>query len=397
MSDPAAITQRIARLQAAMRTEGIDCLLCLKPENSFYLSGFNPIIYSHPVVAILPQSGPPTLLVHALRDDHARASSFVRDIRLFGAWSTKETMGPDWLAALAAILAERGVGTGTIGLELDSLPVARFRAFERTLPGARFADASALIEHARMIKDAGEIANARIAARIADAGMDAALAAIGSGGSERDVSLAAMAAMDNAWSKDHPEIEVCDFGSLEGGVHSGLACWCLTGERVAINADNPTSRRPARGEIAVIFIWSVCNGVHAENERSVAIGALPPERRAAYEAVLAVREKVETALRPGVRIADLFGTARAEYERLGYGRYLPGRIGHGIGLGAHEHLSLDGRNQTPLQPGMLLTFEPNLRIPEWGGLQHSDTVLITETGFEFLTATRRGYIEVAAG
>ena len=74
--------------------------------------------------------------------------------------------------------------------------------------------------------------------------------------------------------------------------------------------------------------------------------------------------------------------------------YLPGRIGHGLGLGAHEHPSLDARSTITLEPGMLITFEPNLRIPEWGGLQHSDSVLITAEGNEFLTTTRRGYIEV---
>jgi len=98
-------TERIARLREGMRARGIDVLVCLKPQSSFYLSGFNPIIYSHPVVAVLPMRGDPVLLVHALRDDHARQSAWVHDVRLFGAWSTKRTMGPDWLAALRALSA----------------------------------------------------------------------------------------------------------------------------------------------------------------------------------------------------------------------------------------------------------------------------------------------------
>ena len=85
------------RLREAMSVEGIDALVCMKPENTFYLSGFNPIMYSHPVVAILPAKGPPTLLVHALRDDHARGSAWLSEIKLYGAWSTKATMGPEWV------------------------------------------------------------------------------------------------------------------------------------------------------------------------------------------------------------------------------------------------------------------------------------------------------------
>lgn len=372
----------------------IDAMVCFKPENTFYLSGFNPIIYSHPVVVVFPATGEPIVLVHALRDDHARASAWPRDIRLYGSWSTKKTMGPNWLAALREILVELGVEGGALGVETDWLSVKRMEELRVALPSARFDDVSALIEHCRLVKDAQEIGFARTAAELTDVGMQAALTALQGRASEREVSIEAQAAMNRAWLERYPEIEVCDFGSLEGGVHNGLWCWCLTGERVSINTDNPTLRRPVSGEIALVLIWANCNGIHAENERAVAIGALPAERRAAYDAVLQIRRHTVDMLKPGVRCADIYAKAKGEYERLGYGGYLPGRIGHGLGLGAHEHPSLDPRSDVTLEPGMLITFEPNLRIPQWGGLQHSDTVLITSDGFEFLTTTQREYLEV---
>jgi Xaa-Pro dipeptidase len=65
-----------------------------------------------------------------------------------------------------------------------------------------------------------------------------------------------------------------------------------------------------------------------------------------------------------------------------------------MGLGAHEEPSMEAKSDLVLQPNMVLTFEPNLRIPPWGGLQHSDTVLITESGHEFLTKTENGFIQV---
>ena len=79
---------------------------------------------------------------------------------------------------------------------------------------------------------------------------------------------------------------------------------------------------------------------------------------------------------------------------MGYGKYLPGRIGHGLGLGPHEPPSLGPRDETVLRAGMIFTLEPNLRIPELGGVQHSDTLLVTETGYEVMTTTRGGYIQV---
>lgn len=388
------IPERVRRLREGMRARGLDALVCLKPQNTFYISDFNPVIYSHPVAVVLPLEGEPALLVHALRDDHARASSWVRNVHLFGAWSTKRTMGPDWLAALRAILDGLGLASGRLGVEFDFVPVGVMRQLERLLPGARFDDASELVMHVRFVKDPVELERIRRAALLADRGMEAAIAAAAERKSEREISLAAMAAMNQVWAGRYPDTEVADFGSLEGGVMNGLWCYCLIGERILMNCDVPTTRVPADGELGLIVIWTVCDGMHAENERTVAFGRLPPDRQRMYDVILRVRAETARAIRPGVTCAEVYSAARGVYESQGYGQYLPGRIGHGLGLGPHEHPSLGPADETRLEPGMVLTFEPNLRIPGLGGTQHSDTILIADTGFEFLTDLRRDYIQV---
>src|SRR5258708_11682009 len=191
---------RIERLRRRMREAGIDVLLSFKPENSFYLTGFNPIIYSHPVIAILPLEGEPSMLVHALRDDHARASTFVKDIRLYGAWSTKVTMGPSWLEALRRMLDEGGLAGGVVGLEEDFISVSRQRELQELLPRASFRDVSHLVMATRVVKDADDIENCRAAARIADTGMAAAVDAVRQGGNEREISIESMAAMNRCLS-----------------------------------------------------------------------------------------------------------------------------------------------------------------------------------------------------
>lgn len=381
---------RIERLRTRMDAAGIDVIVSFKPENSFYLTGFNPIIYSHPVIAILPRTGAPSILVHALRDDHARASSFVQDIRLYGAWSTKVTMGLHWQAALAGLLAEAGLADKVIGIEEEFVPLSRYRELEGLLPQARFKDVSGLIMTTRLVKDADEIANARAAARIADVGMDAALVAVRAGGSERDISLASMAAMNRYWADAYPDKEVCDFGSLEGGAQNGLATWALAGERMFMNCDNPTLRKPVAGECVSIFIWTIIDGIHAENERTVMVGPQPEDNLRAIRSILEIRAELQPLMKPGTPISALFAATKAGLEARGYGKYLPGRIGHGIGLGAHEHPSLDAKTDIPLEPGMIFTLEPNLRMPGIAATQFSDTILITPDGCEFLTQSVGG-------
>ncbi|WP_248464981.1 M24 family metallopeptidase [Pectobacterium versatile] len=391
----AVLPPRIDRIKQAMAANGVDVMVCFKPENSFYLSGFNPIIYSHPVIAIVATGYDPIMLVHALRDDHGRASAWVSDIRLYGAWSTKVTMGLNWLDALVSILHELGVAGKTIGIEEHFLPMQRVGQLRHALPQATFADVSVLIERVRLIKDADEIAHARIAARIADRGMEAAIDAIAAGGSERDISIASMHAMNTYWAAHYPLVEVCDFGSLEGGAQNGLWTWALAGDRLFYNCDNPTTRKPLPGETVAVFIWSIANGIHAENERIIACGPLPDVHRHAIDTILAIRDVVDASIRPGTPYSELFHQVKSQLEARGYGKYIPGRIGHGIGIGAHEHASLDAQSSLILEPGMIFTFEPNLRIPGLGGTQISDTILITDTGREYLTQSTGGYLEVA--
>jgi Xaa-Pro dipeptidase len=385
---------RIRRLREAMNHAGVDVILCFKPENSFYLSGFNPIIYSHPVIAILPADGAPIMLVHALRDDHGRASSFVTDIRLYGAWSNKVTMGPSWLSALKSIFEEAGIAGGSIGIEEDFMPISRYRAIAGCFPDAKLSNVSPIIDRARLIKDPDQIAMARIAAKIADHGMDTAIETVAAGGSERDVATASMAAMNAFWAAAYPDVEVCDFGTLEGGAQNGLWTWCLAGDRMFMNCDNPTQRIPVRGEAVSIFIWTVANGCHAENERTVALSPLADAQKRALEDILEIRSKMTSLIKPGTAVRELFAATRAQFVAHGYGDYIPGRLGHGIGLGAHEHSSIDPASEDILEPGMIFTWEPNLRVPGVGATQYSDTVLITAQGCEFLTRSRGGFIEV---
>ena len=65
--------EKVIKMQASMREMGIDGIICFKPQNTFYLSGFNPILYSHPVVVLIPAEGDAVLLVHSLRAKIGRA------------------------------------------------------------------------------------------------------------------------------------------------------------------------------------------------------------------------------------------------------------------------------------------------------------------------------------
>lgn len=206
-------------------------------------------------------------------------------------------------------------------------------------------------------------------------------------GTERQISVAAINAMHSAWAQASTDYEIADFGNAEGAVHSGVGSYCLTGDRVALMANNLTARRVSDGELCMVFTFSLCDGRHAERVRCFAVGAVSNDARRVYDTFLRARRHIFAALRPGVSHSQLYAAGAEAYVKTGYGAYLPGRMGHALGLGAHEEPSISPDEELLLQPGMVMTIEPSLRVPVLGGRggQHSDTVLVTDNGFELLT------------
>lgn len=391
---PNVLEARIKRIQKEMALYGLDGLFTFKPQHSYYLSGFNPIIYSMPAIVVLPVKGQPILLIPCLRDNHAREETWVEDIRLYGKWGSKPSLAKDPLDALKIVLEEQGLSAKTLGFEEEFLATATYEGLKERLPKATFKGVSALFKKVRMVKDEEEIASIRKAADIADAGMKAGLKAIMQRKTEAEICAMAEATMKETRIRKYPEIETADFGGPEGGVIDALWCWCLTGPRITYACDSPRNRRAQLGELLLLQIWTTCNGYHAENERTVGLGYLGREQRKAFQAMLEAREEALRCVRPGATCADVYLAAKRAFVKAGYERYLPGRIGHGLGLGAHEPPSITPNNQTILLAGMVITVEPGLLIEDFGGVRHSDTVLVTEKGSELLTQTERGLLLV---
>ena len=331
--------ERLSNFQAAMRENGLDAALVLKPQNVCYLSGFNPMIQSHPAVVILPARGEAVLLLHALRYRHAEEEAFLRNFRVYGTWGQYGKAAPqDLMGGILAVLNEPAFsGARKWGMEASFMPVAFYRRWESMLPGAGFTDVDSLFSRARMVKHPDEIELIQKAAWIADRGMEAALETVRLGASEIEVSVRCMTAMQEAWKDRYPDLEAVDFGTNEGGVLNALWAYCLSGPRMNFMCDSPKSRRFENGDLVLIIIWTALNGYHAENERTVLVGQPHPMQEKAFRTVLEARETASLEIRPGNPIASVYDEAAKVMTRNGFGDVLPGRVGHGIGLGDGRH------------------------------------------------------------
>jgi Xaa-Pro dipeptidase len=137
----------------------------------------------------------------------------------------------------------------------------------------------------------------------------------------------------------------------------------------------------------VSIVAGQADGYSAEVERTFFVGRVPDEARKPWEAMMAARALAYERIRPGVRAADVDDAVLGFLERKGYGPAILHRTGHGFGITGHEPPWIARGSQDVLEPGMVISVEPGLYLPELGGFRHSDTVLITETGYEILTKT----------
>ncbi len=385
------IKKRIENLCRQMQEQRIETVIIAKPQNIMYFSNFNPVLNSHPAYVLVKANGDSCLLVHSLRLNHAQEEACLDNIQSYGKWGRTIPVAMEPIEAITRIL---GTVSGEIGLEADFVNVAVYKAVEDYLHPKSIVSVSNLINNMKLVKDESEIAAIRKASVLVDEGLTIAIECLRNGYSEAQASTEGQYAMRKMWQKKYPDSEVCGYGTSEGGVVDSLNVWCLSNGRIAYGCDCPRAYYPQDGDLTLPIAWAKVDGYHGELERTILVGDVTGIRARAYAAMLEAREAVFTVLRPEVQLRELYEAATKVYVEHGFGDILPGRVGHGIGCSAHEFPSITGDNTMLLKSGMVISVEPGIMDITWGGVRHSDTVLITSQGYEVLTTYHHGRLEI---
>ncbi len=106
-----------------------------------------------------------------------------------------------------------------------------------------------------------------------------------------------------------------------------------------------------------------------------------------YDLVLKAQKESLAAIAPGKTGAEIDAVAREIISDAGYGEYFGHGLGHGVGLEIHENPRLSRRDDTVLEPGMVVTVEPGIYLPDFGGVRIEDMVVVTDEGCDVLTST----------
>jgi Xaa-Pro aminopeptidase len=148
----------------------------------------------------------------------------------------------------------------------------------------------------------------------------------------------------------------------------------------------PSGRALASGDFVTIDFGVTIEGYASDMTRTFLLGKATEKQALIYDAVLKAQLAGIAAAHAGLRCAALDRVCRSIIEDAGFGEYFVHTTGHGIGTEVHEDPRIGKESETMLEAGMAVTIEPGIYIESWGGVRIEDTVIITETGCEIITA-----------
>ena len=148
------------------------------------------------------------------------------------------------------------------------------------------------------------------------------------------------------------------------------------------------------GDMIKMDFGSVVDGYHSDMTRMVVVGKPTNKQKNIFDIVLEAQIKALNAVRPEVKCKDLDKIARDIITEKGYGEYFLHGLGHGVGLDIHESPTLTKNSEEILKESMIITIEPGIYIPDFGGVRIEDLVSVTEDGYEILSITEKRLYEI---
>jgi len=304
----AELARRVAAVRAEMAARGLDILLLSAPENIFYFIGLDHWGYFAPHVLILPATGDPVLVTR--RMEEVAIANQVRNARFIG-------HGDSETAADAVLrhLSRAGAGK-VIGVEACSPGLSHGMGQRITggIAAADWPDVTGMVDTLRLVKSAEEQGFMRAAAKAADAGAGAAIAAIHDGAREADVAAECLAAMTRA-----------------GGTPPGFGPFIRPAWRMA---EEHTSWGDGVHRDAVFLELAGCVArYNAPMGRLVHIGSIPDDDAAMAEIAKRAFAAARDALLPGVRARDVYAAWQAVVDAAGMPDYRRHHCGYLVGIG----------------------------------------------------------------
>jgi Xaa-Pro aminopeptidase len=351
---------RLGRLREAMADNDLGGLLITQPENRRYVSGFTG---SAGVLIVTPD-----------RQVIATDFRYYEQVQAECPEWELIRVGYDFEDKMLDVVRDLGLEGEALGFESEHVSVAQALRWEQALQAhARLVGTTHLVEDLRMSKDEDELRALKRAVALADE----ALAHI------YDWMQPGMTEQQVAW-------ELESVMRRRGASHVSFEVITASGPNGALPHQRPTERVIQAGEPIVMDLGCTVEGYCSDVTRTVCLGEPKDDKYfMIWSLVRRAQETAEAGIQAGMTGVDADKLARDVIVEAGFGDYFGHSLGHGVGLAIHEDPKLSFMNSGQIPIGAVVTVEPGIYLPDWGGVRIEDMVVVREDGVEVLTGAAK--------
>lgn len=363
--DAAELAGRLAKVRVLMARENIDLYVSYDPINIYYLTNFFNYVHERPFILVIGPEGSPKMVVPTLEVPHVLNRS-VCDLEIVSYFDYPMLEGGNWYDVYQSLIKDKD----RVGVE----SAMTLEIFDRT-PGNKVK--TDIIEEVRLIKTEFELGKYAYACQLLSQGHEKLLEICRPDKMYIDIHNAVS---QNIMSRVFTEIQYINI--LNTKVYG-----IVSPPSISHDPHNVTGIfiKMEHGGPHVSIVAGQIDGCGVELERTFFLGSVPETAKRPFQVMLEARALAYDMLKPGVNMGDIDRQVKKIFSKAGYLDKLLHRTGHGLGITGHEAPYIAEGYDRELAPGMLVGIEPGIYFPGLGGFRHSDTVVITDSGYVKLT------------
>lgn len=373
---PAEFERRLTNAREVMAAKGVDVLILTSMHNIKYFSDFVPSPFGRTFgIVITPED---SITVTPWVDGGMPWRTTHGENIVYSDWESK-----NFYRAVQDTLNERNIRPESIGVEFDGLTVEQYEAFQEWFSGAKLINVAEALMNQRVVKSDEEITLIRHGARIADIGGRAIKNAIREGITEYELAFIGTEAIVPEIAKVYPSKELRE-------------TFCLV--QSDINTDGahnwPTTRKLQKGDLLSVNCFPMMSGHYTAMERTMFLGEPDQRTLEVWKLNVEAYQLGLELVKPGAVAQDIATELNRFFEKHDLLKYAPIGYGHSFGVmspyyGREAAMEFREDIETELKPGMVVSMEPMLTIPNHlpgaGAYREHDTLVITENGAENIT------------
>ncbi len=352
---------RALELQRRLDGLGVDGMLVTKAKNRLYLSGFT----GSAGALVITKKGM-SLVTDFRYTEQAAAQAH---------GFTVITHGPGGYYKQTIEEAIK-LGAKKLGFEAADMSVEEYHFFQSAAEDLELVAVKGAVEQMRAVKDSTELDKIRKACAMTDRLFDFVLGFIKPGMREEELAIE------------------MDIWMIRHGMNSSFGTIVASGHRGALPHGRASSKVMESGELVTMDFGGFLDGYTSDMTRTVCLGKADAKQKEIYSIVLESQLAGVKAARAGLTGKEVDSVSRQVIESKGYGQYFGHGLGHGVGLEVHEEPRFSVTDANEIKPGMVLSVEPGIYLPGWGGVRIEDLVVITDGEAEVLYRAPKHLIEL---